>query len=305
MAELTPLFMDINAVYSGDELGLPYRDLLGEGIVAATDLAVTQRAAGANLSVDVAAGACWVAGDTNVARQPTYRCLNDATVNKGIAPDPSNPRRVLVVAQITDEGFAGTGRNWQIVAIHGTPAASPTLPATPASALPLADIAVAANATSITNANITDKRVRAAIGGGNIPGGGGEVGYAEITANVAASVVAQASAVTIVALPAITFDGTSTYLLQFFGVVLVPTSASCYVNLWDATTDLGYWNQAISTSAGQQNFTISLSRRITPSAGSHTFIAKAWSTTTAATIVAGPGTGSAVFQPAFLRCVKV
>src|SRR6266498_2637149 len=105
MAEITPpLFQDVSNVYSGDELGLPYRDLVSEGVVQATALAVSQRAAGANLSVDVAAGACWVLGDTNTDRQPCYRCINDAVVNLGISPDPSNPRKVLVVAQVTDEG---------------------------------------------------------------------------------------------------------------------------------------------------------------------------------------------------------
>lgn len=165
MAELTPKFMDINNVYSGDELGLPYRDLISEGIVGSTDLAVTQRAAGANLSVDIAKGAAWVLGDTNVDAQPCYRVYNDDVVNLGISPDPSNPRKVLIVAQMTDETFAGTGRNWALVAIHGTPAASPAEPALPASALPLALVDVAAAAVSISNANITDRRVHARHGG--------------------------------------------------------------------------------------------------------------------------------------------
>lgn len=160
MAELTPLFMDINGVYSGDELGLPLRDLIGEGILGATDLAV---AAGAGNSVDIAAGSCYVTGDTNTTRQPTYRCLNDAVVNKGISPDGANPRRVLVVAQITDEAFAGTGRKWEIVTIHGTPAAAPVVPAVPASAIPLAEILVPAAAASSGVYTITDRRQRATV----------------------------------------------------------------------------------------------------------------------------------------------
>jgi hypothetical protein len=169
MAEQTPLYMDISNVYSGDELGLPWRDIIGEGIVAAGDLAVS---AGTGNSVNVAAGACWVTGDTNPALQPTYRCYNDAVVNKGINPDPSNPRYVQVIAQITDQGFAGSGRNWQIVTTHGTPAASPTVPATPASAFPLANILVPANAASSAGYTITDLRTRATIGGGQAQSGG-------------------------------------------------------------------------------------------------------------------------------------
>lgn len=158
MAELTPLYMDISNAYSGDELGLPWRDIIGEGIIAAGDLAVS---AGAGNSVNVTAGACFVLGDTNPARQPNYRCYNDAVVNRGISPDPSNPRIVLVVAQIVDESFAGVGRRWEVQAIHGTPAAAPATPAVPASAIPLAEILVPAAAASSAAYTITDKRLRA------------------------------------------------------------------------------------------------------------------------------------------------
>jgi hypothetical protein len=162
VAEQTPLYMDISGVYSGDEIGLPNRDLVAEGIVGSTSLAVTAHG-GAN-SVDVAAGACWVTGDTDVNHQPTYRVYNDATVNLGISPDPTNPRIVLVVAQVNDATFVGVNRNWQLVAIHGTPAGSPAVPATPASALPLARILVPAAAASSAAYTITDMRVSYGIG---------------------------------------------------------------------------------------------------------------------------------------------
>lgn len=167
MAELTPLYMDISGVYSGDELGLPYRDIMGEGVVGAGDLKVTQRASGADLSVDVAAGAAWVLGDTNTDAQPIYRVRNDAVVNLGISPDPSNPRIVSIIAQITDETFAGSGREWELQALHGTPDAVPAAPTLPDSALLLASVAVAAGATTIVDANITDGRVSAQVGGGS------------------------------------------------------------------------------------------------------------------------------------------
>jgi hypothetical protein len=172
MAERTPLFMDVDSTYSGDELGLPYRDIVREGVVGVVDgsLKVSQRAAGANLSVDIAPGACWVKGDTTPAFQPTYRCYNDAVVNKGITPDPTNPRVVVILAQVTDEGFTGTGRKWEIVALHGTPAGVPAPPAVPASALQIGLILVPAAAVTITNADILDSRREAVsgFGGGTI-----------------------------------------------------------------------------------------------------------------------------------------
>ena len=164
MAERAPFFMDISNAYSGDELALPYRDIVAEGIVTAAALAVTATAP-ASLSIDIAAGPAWVLGDTNPDLQPCYRIFNDGVINKGISPDPSNPRKVLVVAQITDEAFAGVGRKWETVAIHGAPAAVPLEPALPASATPLALVDVPANAPSIVAANITDRRRLAGIAG--------------------------------------------------------------------------------------------------------------------------------------------
>lgn len=158
-----PLFMDVNNAYSGDELGLPHRDFIGEGVVGSGDLVVS---AGAGNSVNIAAGSAWVLGDTNTALQPNYRVYNDAVVNLGISPDPTNPRRVLVGAQITDQGFAGSGRLWALSAIHGTPAGSPVVPATPASFLPLANVLVPAAAASSAAYTITDLRSRAVIGAG-------------------------------------------------------------------------------------------------------------------------------------------
>lgn len=169
MAELTPLYMDIDGVYSGDELGLPWRDVVGEGIAGSGSLgSALQVSAGSGNSVNIGAGYCWIVGDTDSVRQPTYRCINDAVVNRGITPDGSNPRRVLVVAQITDEAFAGTGRKWEILAIHGTPAASPVVPAVPASAIPLAEILVPAGAASSAGYTITDRRAFAKIGSGRL-----------------------------------------------------------------------------------------------------------------------------------------
>lgn len=162
-----PLYMDVNNAYSGDELGLPNRDMIGEGIIGATDLAVT---AGAGNSVNIAAGSAWVLGDTNPALQPNYRVYNDAVVNLGVSPDPTNPRRVLVGAAITDQAFAGSGRLWALQAIHGTPAASPVVPATPASFLPLADVLVPAAAASSAAYTFTDLRSRARVGGGQALG---------------------------------------------------------------------------------------------------------------------------------------
>jgi hypothetical protein len=164
MAVVTPpLFMDVSSFYSGDELGLPHRDIVSEGVCGATDLAVTQNGAG-DLSVNVAAGACWVKGDDDANAQPTYRCRASSVTNLAVAADPSNPRKALVIAEVIDATFSGASRLWQLRVVLGTPAGSPAEPALPPNALQLAMLTIAAGDTAITTGEITDRRTRAYLG---------------------------------------------------------------------------------------------------------------------------------------------
>lgn len=131
-----------------------------EGVSGSADLAVAQNGT-PNMSVNIASGRAVVFGDDS-ADQQLYHIWNDATVNKTIsAADPTNPRRDLVIAEVRDTLFGGAANDWRLSVVTGTPAASPADPSVPNTALVLARVAVAAGATSVTNANITDLRARA------------------------------------------------------------------------------------------------------------------------------------------------
>jgi hypothetical protein len=147
------------------------------GVIRAGDLLVSQRAAGANVSVDVAAGRAIVPG-TVVANEGTYIVTSDATFNVPLqTPSSSNPRIDLIVAQVYDaQADGGTKYSWTPLAVAGTPAGTPVAPATPANSLLLATVYVPANATSIVNTgtntsggtgSITDKRTLS--GTGDVP----------------------------------------------------------------------------------------------------------------------------------------
>jgi hypothetical protein len=117
------------------------------------------------MSVSIAAGHAMIAG-TQTANQGLYIAYNDAATTVAIATaSPTLPRidRICVVVQ--DAFYGGTANNQVIYqAITGTPNASPVAPAAPNNAVTLALVAVAANATSIVDANITDSRVVATLG---------------------------------------------------------------------------------------------------------------------------------------------
>lgn len=134
-----------------------------EGIIHAGDLAVTQRGAGANMSVDIAGGRAVVKGDLSTY-EGVYFMENRGVTNLAIsASDPTNPRIDRVVAEVLNAEYSGASNLWRLRVITGTAAPSPVAPALPDNCISLATVAVAALASSITNANITDARTRASI----------------------------------------------------------------------------------------------------------------------------------------------
>lgn len=136
------------------------------GAATTGDLAVIQRAAGANMSVDVLLGGAMVGG-TESAHQGEYFVYNDASANVVItAADGSNPRKDLIGIQIRDTEYSGANNDARILVITGTAGAVPAEPSVPANFVTLALVDVPAAAASIVTGNITDRRrTIAALGG--------------------------------------------------------------------------------------------------------------------------------------------
>jgi hypothetical protein len=155
---LPPIFQQ-NSQYSARVTRQLLTDIATEGVVDGASFAVTERAAGANMSVDVAAGRSYISG-TDQSNQGLYLCITEQTVNVIVEPaDPSLGRIDLVVAQVRDPNAGGiAGDDWQFTVLEGTPDASPVAPSLPASSIPLAEIAVGAGVTSILDVNLTDLR---------------------------------------------------------------------------------------------------------------------------------------------------
>lgn len=128
------------------------------GTIGSSSLAVTQSGT-PGMSVVVASGWAAIVGTTQ-ANMGVYTAYNDAAATAAIATaNATNPRIDLVCLTVNDAYYTGSLNNVVINVVTGTAASSPTVPATPANSIALAKVAVAANATSIVNANITDLRV--------------------------------------------------------------------------------------------------------------------------------------------------
>jgi len=149
----------------------------GEGVSTYNSFRVSQRGAGANMSVDVNMDdIAQVRGDS-VALQGLYTIApHSTTANVDIAAaDASNPRIDLVVLEALDDTHAAGGLNKaRVRVVTGTATVGATLdnrtgaPSTPDSAILLADVLVAAGATSIANASIRDRR---SFSSGGLPTG--------------------------------------------------------------------------------------------------------------------------------------
>jgi hypothetical protein len=135
------------------------------GIIGSSSLAVTQNSP-AGMSVRIASGWAAIVG-TTTTNMGVYTVFNDATTVATItAADFTNPRIDLVCVTVRDAFYSGANNDVIFNVVAGTPASSPTVPATPANSIALATVAVAANASTIVTADITDVRVNVTT---NIP----------------------------------------------------------------------------------------------------------------------------------------
>lgn len=176
------------------------------GIIKSTSLAVTQNSP-VGMSVIVASGWAAIVGTTQ-SNMGTYVAYNDAaTVVAITTANPTNPRIDLLCVTVNDAYYTGALNNVTFQVVDGTPASSPVVPTTPANAIALAQIAVAAGALSISNANITDLRVLATT---NLPETGD---ISSVTAGTGLSGGGSSGAVTLAIDTAVTADLTTAQTL--------------------------------------------------------------------------------------------
>lgn len=185
MALLTPLWMQAQVGDTAiDYSALYFRQLIGaaftEGVMSVAHLKVSQRAAGANFSVDVSAGVAAVNG-ADVADQGAYLCTSTTAENLAIpAPPGSGSRTHRVIARVKDKLHNGTDWStyeWALEVLQDTGSGTQD---TPASAISLALVTVVAGQPSVSDANIVDTRPRSSAGGATGPS------YGILTDNMAA-----------------------------------------------------------------------------------------------------------------------
>jgi hypothetical protein len=134
-----------------------------------------------------------------------------------------------------------------------------------------------------------------------------EIAYTEFTANVSVTATTEATANTVVAASAVTFDGATAVLIEFFAAAMQPdinlAGRALLVWLYQDGTSIGEIAQVTAPTANQLQGPMSVKRRITPSAGSHTYSIRSSVNAGTGSFSAGAGGLSAV-MPGFIRITR-
>jgi hypothetical protein len=166
MTLATPEFLQTKTYNAlRDRLMFQHGGAIQAGVWADTDFKVVQRAAGANMSVDVGAGYGLVNAN-DPGNLGLYHVQNDATMNVVVTTaNATNPRLDQVYVLVNDTTHGGDGSDTpQLLVSAGTATAGATLDnRTGAATLPngslrIADVLVPAASSSVVTANIRDRR---------------------------------------------------------------------------------------------------------------------------------------------------
>lgn len=156
MAILTPNWLQ-NGVYPARLDRLFIQKAFGDRELVFNGLQVTQNGAGA-ANVNIALGAVSIIGDDQVD-QGMYLVFMDAAVVANPMPAvPGANKRIDVISMRINDPQAGgpAGNNATLVVTQGVVSASPVAPATPTSAVAIAQVLRTAGDAAILTAMITD-----------------------------------------------------------------------------------------------------------------------------------------------------
>lgn len=160
MALVTPPSYYQAGTYPAKNDRLLTQSLIGQNGTRGNAMKVAAQSTPA-MSVSIASGGAFIPSSTN---NGSYFVYNDAATTVSITTaDATNPRKDIVYVLVSDAAISGATNAVTYVVLAGTPAATPVAPTLPALATQLAEVYVAAGATSITNANITDARPRSQV----------------------------------------------------------------------------------------------------------------------------------------------
>lgn len=160
---------------------------------------------------------------------------------------------------------------------------------------------------NFTDIQTTVNDVITAAGGGGGEIHGHEYAYTEFTSNASITATTEGTADTVVTASAVTFDGSTVAMVQFFAPqVKPPSAATAAVVLWlyQDGSSIGALGTVETPAANVLEVPVWVARRLTPASGSRTYSIRASVGSGTGTVVAGAG-GAGANVPGFIRITKV
>jgi hypothetical protein len=140
-------------------------------------------------------------------------------------------------------------------------------------------------------------------GGGGGTGVAAEYDYAQITSPASPTATTEATANTVITGAAVTYDGATPVLVEFFSPFITPPSGALHnvtIVLYDGSSSVGQMGIVTANPTNASRFPTKLAYRLTPSAASHTYSIRAYVDSGTGTIHAGTA-GSGNYVPAYMR----
>lgn len=135
-------------------------------------------------------------------------------------------------------------------------------------------------------------------------GGGSELSYVEFTATVGCTGTSAATATTVVTAGAVSFDGATKVMIEFYCPSYSASSAGVNgkIGLFEDGTNIGVaFDESVGISPAANLEAIYVARRMTPSAGTHTYSWRGWTPAGGTfSCISGAGGASTDF-PGFIR----
>lgn len=136
---------------------------------------------------------------------------------------------------------------------------------------------------------------------------GYEFDYVALTGNVAPTATTEGTANTVVTANAVTFDGSTVVIIEFFVPYARPDTAAAgrllSFYLYDGASSIGRLGAMLTPAAAGDSKPVYLRHRLTPSAAAHTYSIRAAVNAGTGGINAGAG-GSTADMPGFIRITK-
>jgi hypothetical protein len=134
-----------------------------------------------------------------------------------------------------------------------------------------------------------------------------ELDYAQITSTVAPTATTEATANTVVTGNAVSYDGSTIILLEFFASDAAPTAtASASISFWlyDGSSSIGRIARIVTAANVAAGGPVYAAVRFTPSAAAHTYSIRASVSSGTGFVNAGAGPGSGLVMPTFIRITR-